>query len=157
MLKIREIALHSLKNRVRDATSLVICDPYILTSTNRQEEAEYVRELLGILPQNLANLVLVFSDTRENLGLRTILEAECPKHIKIHYLECDEIHDRVWIVNSSKAFVTGTSFNSIGYRLSFIIDLSKKDFDSFWEFLVRELGDDLKKVILENRNNQTIS
>jgi hypothetical protein len=45
----REKAIKSLKDRIQDATSLVICDPYIL-SVHGDDEASYLNVLFTILP-----------------------------------------------------------------------------------------------------------
>jgi hypothetical protein len=41
------------------------------------------------------------------------------------------IHDRVWIVEGRKAFVVGTSFQGIGNKFSFILDIPNVDLEIF--------------------------
>ncbi len=48
------------------------------------------------------------------------------------------IHDRVWIVEGRKAFVVGTSFQGIGNKFSFILDLPNEDLEKFNIYLERE-------------------
>ncbi len=147
MNRSRELALLSLKNRVKDAKTLVICDPYILTIREGDDPEDYVRQLREVLPESLSKLVLVHSQKKENPLMREVIIHTFPNSLPVHTFTCSSIHDRVWIVDNKSAFVTGTSFNSIGYRLSFIYDLNRDDFKDFWHFLVAELGDEFKRVL----------
>jgi hypothetical protein len=116
---------------------LVICDPYIL-SVHGDDEASYIDVLLTILPSTLSNLVFVYSK-KININIIKAIEEKLPT-INILSLPLEKLHDRVWIINSSRAFTTGTSLNSIGNKLSFINDLSDEDFNSFWDFLTQQFG-----------------
>jgi len=149
MNRSRELALLSLRNRVKNAKTLVICDPYILTIREGDDPEDYVHQLREVLPESLSKLVLVHSQTKENHLMREIIIHTFPNSLPVHIFKCSAIHDRVWIVDNKSAFVTGTSFNSIGYRLSFIIDLDKDDFKDFWHFLVTELGDEFKNSLFK--------
>lgn len=143
----REKALGSLKDRIKDAKTLVICDPYILTISKKEDPHEYVRELGAILPEGLNKIAFVHSQSEDNPLFNDILFPVFSTSFHVKAFKCDKIHDRVWIVNNKSAFATGTSFNSIGYRLSFINDLDPSDFKEFWHFLAKELGDDFKNFI----------
>lgn len=143
----REKALKSLKERVRDAKTLVICDPYILKASRGEDPREYVRQLREILPEGLTRLAFVNAQSEENPLFKEVIFPVFSKDFSVRAFKCDQIHDRVWIINNSSAFVTGTSFNSIGYRLSFINNLDKDDFQGFWHFLVTQLGDEFKEFI----------
>jgi hypothetical protein len=55
--------------------------------------------------------------------------------VNIRYFDFKTIHDRVWIINENNAFTTGTSFNSIGSKLSFISELNDEDFKAFLNHL----------------------
>lgn len=165
MQKSREDALKSLKKRITNAKSLIICDPYILSSGKGPDE-DYVKELVDILPETLETLALVHSNKKANGKLLEELEnaidekmngndgieGESTEHIQgkkieVHIFENDTIHDRVWIIDSKQAFVTGTSFNSIGYQLSFILKLDKDDFLGFFEYLKTNLNGDFVLLI----------
>jgi hypothetical protein len=83
-------------------------------------------------------LVFVYS-RRININIIQALEVKLPA-TNILSLPLEKLHDRVWIINSSRAFTTGTSLNSIGNKLCFINDLPDEDFKSFWDFLTQQLG-----------------
>jgi hypothetical protein len=46
-----------------------------------------------------------------------------------------DIHDRVWIMDDTRAIVTGTSLTGIGCSLSFILDLPDDDLQVLKKFL----------------------
>jgi hypothetical protein len=46
------------------------------------------------------------------------------------------LHDRVWIADHERAFTVGTSFNGIGSRCAFILELPSEDRRAF----IRELA-----------------
>jgi len=130
----RDEAVLSLSRRVIDARTLIICDPYILNCKETETE-NYLTNLGTIFPPSLKSTLLIFDPNKFKAAmLSKLLEYFPDKNIKAQ--KCDDIHDRVWIINGNSAFTTGTSLNSIGYKLSFIQDLPVKDFNSFWDFLV---------------------
>ena len=53
------------------------------------------------------------------------------KNIKcsINFLFSSEFHDRFWLVNDNKGFISGTSLNGFGKKISNLIPLEKEDVD----------------------------
>ena len=56
--------------------------------------------------------------------------------IKLICRKTDELHDRVWIVDSTRAFVIGASFNGLGNKCAFILELPEEDRQNF----IKEVG-----------------
>jgi hypothetical protein len=128
----RKEAILSLKRRLEGAITLIICDLYILSP--RGDGDEYKNELYEILPSTLKFLSLVCPSNKVNHEFLDMVRFELPA-VNIRYFDFKTIHDRVWIINENNAFTTGTSFNSIGSKLSFISELNDEDFEAFLNHL----------------------
>ena len=58
------------------------------------------------------------------------------REIKLTCRKTDELHDRVWIVDSIRAYVIGASFNGLGNKCAFILELPEEDRRNF----IKEVG-----------------
>ena len=144
----RQSALLSISNRIKDATSLIIYDPYIFPKRTNEN---YLAELISVFPENLLTLLFIYQKNKFNEELRDKFQEECPDHIEAHYFESSNpryrMHDRVWIVNGNEAFTTGSSFNSIGKNVSFMNQLPSEDLQSLLKLLVNEFGTKFKELL----------
>ena len=132
-----ETAKQALKSRLRNAEKLMICDPYIFNVPQDTTNAEYVRRFLSALPmKTLHHLEIVYSD-RKSPSIIQELRKRLPTSVKLQLSVDESIHDRVWVVNDSKAFVVGTSFGGIGKKIAFILDLPDDDLIHFKRHLGR--------------------
>ena len=132
-----------LSNKLENCYALTVCDPFILSynkehsSTDLEEEAD---NFISLFPNSLQSLTLYISPKKHhyNSTFSSIIKDKLDKR-KIDFIEkkTNAIHDRVWITNNSNAFVVGTSFNGLGKKCAFIIDLPPEDTSEFIEFLKR--------------------
>jgi hypothetical protein len=127
-----EAALQSLKNRLGGASNIIICDPYILSEGKHGNN--YADLMLRVFPVSLESLTFIDGDKHPNEQLLLKIKQKLPQ-VKVCRIFCNEIHDRVWIIDSKRGFIAGTSFNSIGTKVSFINDMSDNDFNAFWKLL----------------------
>lgn len=138
MNKNLEDALRSLKTRLEKARHITICDPYILHVRRDDNLREYVDRLISVFPDSLVSLTFIHSDNNPDQQLLDEITQKLP-HVNVRHFYTREIHDRVWMIDSKRAFTTGTSFNSIGTRVSFINYLNDDDFKAFQEIL-KQIG-----------------
>lgn len=134
----RNVGLKEIKDFTKDASKLIIIDPYFLSVPNSEiinfeEEFKKVTQI-----HNLKKLSIIYNPKMGKTnnyvkGLKKICrENGCS--LKINPTEA--IHDRVWIKDRKKAVLVGNSFGGIGLtKLSFIIDLPEKDLDTLLLFL----------------------
>jgi hypothetical protein len=127
----RETARQALKAKLRDAQKLIICDPYVFVIPQDTTETEYVKQLLSILPMNTLRVLEIAYSGRKSPRVVQELKKQIPASVSLKLLIDGSLHDRVWIVNDSRAFIVGTSFGSIGKKVAFIIDLPDDDFVTF--------------------------
>lgn len=126
----RPRGLASIRKRIANAKSLIINDPYILSAPPKAiGTRQYVMELLDILPSSLDSLILIYSKDI-NPGVWILLKERCPEKIQIQTVQDHNVHDRVWIIDFSSGFTVGTSFNSLGSKISFINPLPVADFQN---------------------------
>lgn len=55
------------------------------------------------------------------------------REIEVEY--SDAFHDRFWIANGNKGFISGTSLNGVGKRYSLIEILSEEDVTSIMDIV----------------------
>lgn len=129
-------------NRMAKAQALTICDPYFFNHSYQNEE-NYIEDIISILPsEHLQNLIIFCRRPRSSTIIRKF-KKRIPSNVQCQVYEVNDIHDRVWIKDSNKGLVVGTSFGGIGKKVTFILNLPKKDLIDFMEML--------EKIRSENR------
>jgi hypothetical protein len=127
-------AVTHLRDCMAGATSITICDPYLLTLKKQASASDYVHSIEGVLPASLTRLELFVGKMRRNPEVAKHLNELCKtRGIRLSCYKTDDIHDRVWIADNNFAYSVGTSFNGFGNKCSFILPLSHEDRRSFAE------------------------
>lgn len=123
-----------LKEWLNDANELIIADPY-LYSFNRANfyptEVEYTNALVDLIPSSLKKLDIFHLSRPNQKIIDKVTNFACEKDITLINYETNKIHDRVWIKNNRTAKLVGASFNGLGGKLAFIVDLLQADLESF--------------------------
>jgi hypothetical protein len=141
----RNNAILYLSDKLAGTKSLTICDPYFLKKQKSVPAKVTATEFVELLPQTLKRIEL-FTKPRArdkefadhlNAGLRG-------RGIRLVHRKTEKVHDRVWIKDFDEAFVVGTSFNGLGNKCAFILDLPQSDKRQFISSL-NEIGQDLPK------------
>ena len=110
---------------------LLIIDPYLFSKSH---DAEYVSTLSEILNRVRCTNITVVTDF-SNFDEEVCQEVQQAINREIKMLYSSDFHDRYWIANRTKGFLSGTSFNGIGRRISSILMLEQDDVD----FIVKKV------------------
>lgn len=95
---------------------LIIIDPYIFP---KKYDSQYEFLLKNILKNSkFKTLKIITSKSKFNKSLYKKVNNALNKKIQIKF--SDEFHDRFWIANGNKGFLTGSSLNGVGRRISSI-------------------------------------
>lgn len=130
-----EVGKQTLQSTIKGATKLTICDPYLFHTPRNTTSQEYAEQLISILPcDSLLELTLFYQAPQSRSSLGEFAN-RVPKHILLNGFMTNNIHDRVWIINDSRAIVVGTSFGGLGKKYSFLLDLPDDDLNEFKSFL----------------------
>lgn len=133
----RAEAVDYLRNRFDRAQQLVICDPYFLLSNNKTSKADYLAGIDNVIPKTIKTVELYVKPRKRDAEVAAGFNKLCQdRGIKLTCRKTDELHDRVWIVDSTRAFVVGASFNGLGNKCAFILELPEEDRRNF----IREVG-----------------
>jgi len=128
-------AIAYLKERLKEAQKIIICDPYFLKGYNNQQPHEYISTIDNLITEKVMEIELfVNGDSRYlNDTIASAFNDICEnRKIKVTYWKTDKIHDRVWIVSpEDKGYVVGTSFNGLGNKCAFILELPTDDLVTF--------------------------
>jgi sulfur carrier protein ThiS len=134
-------SIRQLRKFTSGATELILIDPYILKPRNGEPESSYVNALVNCvdLPSAaLRQLHIIYSWWHHNRSVLHRLSERCVHHgCGLTYKHDGTIHDRVWIKDRKKAIAVGGSFNTVGGRLTFVLDLPESDLEFLMEFLQR--------------------
>lgn len=117
------------------AKELTVVDPYFFSFSQQNKifhsQEKYVAWLIDLIPMGLENLE-VFHLPRCNKDILDRIKDNCKrKSVALQAWETTEIHDRVLIRNGEEAKVVGTSFNGLGNKFSFVLDLPAEDLEVF--------------------------
>ncbi len=130
----------TLEEFLAGARALVVADPYFYARGSDRYYAtaeEYADRLIALIPRTLA-ILDVFHLPGPTVAIRRRVQAFAAEAgIQLRSYASTEIHDRVWIRDRSRAKVVGTSFNGLGRKLAFILDLPPADLDEFQQQLRR--------------------
>lgn len=133
----RTEAINHLRVGFSGAKQLVICDPYFLLSNSRISKADYLSGIDTIIPKTVTNIELYVKPRKRDFEVAAGFTKLCQERsIKLICRKTDELHDRVWIVDSTRAFVVGASFNGLGNKCAFILELPDEDRRNF----IKEIG-----------------
>jgi hypothetical protein len=133
------MAVNILTRKLVDAKEVTICDPYFFIKPEDEKDNEYIESLISVLPLKSLKKVNIFHQNYEIDILRNFRRRIQSHNILINIYRTKTIHDRVWIVEGKKAFVVGTSFQSLGgNKFSFILDLPDEDLETFNIHLQKE-------------------
>ncbi len=141
----RNKAISHLSDKLIGTKTLTICDPYFIKGTKVMPPGNLANEFVNLLPSTLKILELyVKPRIREKAFAESLNAALKEKKIKLIVRKTDDVHDRVWIKDYETAFVVGTSFNGLGNKCAFILDLPSEDRKQF-VFSLSELSRKLSK------------
>lgn len=130
-------AIDYMRNGFSGAKQLIICDPYFLLSNNKKSKTDYLTGINDVIPKTVKCIELYVKPRKRDAEVADGFTKLCQdRGIKLTCRKTDELHDRVWIVDSTRAFVVGASFNGLGNKCAFILELPEKDRNNF----IREVG-----------------
>ena len=138
----RAVAIDYLHEVCAGAKQLVICDPYFLLSNKKSKAdysgiTDYLSGIEDVIPLSVKNIELFVKPRTRDAKVADGFTNICKKRsIKLICRKTNELHDRVWIVDSTRAFVVGASFNGLGNKCAFILELPDEDTRNF----IKELG-----------------
>ncbi|EGQ9921444.1 TPA: hypothetical protein JG855_004625 [Vibrio parahaemolyticus] len=128
----RNKAVNHLKDKLVGTNTLIICDPYFIKGIKGQDPKVVACEFASLLPNTLKQLELYVKPRIREKEFAESLNAELKsRKIKLVVRKTDDVHDRVWIKDFNEAFVVGTSFNGLGNKCAFILDLPPEDRKQF--------------------------
>ena len=118
---------------LHDCHTLEIADPYFFQMGSYRDPYLLVEEFHGLLPRCLRRVTIYHRPKPHKLLFESF--AACMRRLDINtqYFRTTVLHDRVWIKNGNSAKVVGTSFNGLGNKLAFILNLPEADRNSFQE------------------------
>ncbi len=133
----RKEAIDYMLDGFSGAKQLVICDPYFLLSNNKNSKIDYLAGIDAVIPKTVKTIELYVKPRKRDAEVASGFTKLCQdRGIKLTCRKTDELHDRVWIVDSTRAFVVGASFNGLGNKCAFILELPEQDRRNF----IKEVG-----------------
>lgn len=133
----RSDAINHMQIGFSGAKQLVICDPYFLLSNSKSSKADYLAGIDAVIPKTVKAIELYVKPRKRDAEVATGFTKLCQdRGIKLICRRTDELHDRVWVVDSTRAFVVGASFNGLGNKCAFILELPEDDRRNF----IKEVG-----------------
>lgn len=147
-----ERAKTHLRDSLLGCDDLIICDPYIYQGEGNKDDPNdnaYCKALLSILPDTLSKMAIYYSPKKTKKHIvEKIDQYAKSEDIQLAKYATPDIHDRVWIKNQSRGWVVGTSFNGLGKKLAFLLELPREDLDAYLFELKRV------RKSCANRNNR---
>ncbi|WP_411557025.1 hypothetical protein [Plantibacter sp. MPB07] len=114
-------------------TELVVTDPYLFTPGRKADATAYAKVVGRMIAPALTpglRITAIVSPKGSHSTVRAAVEAELHSRgqdLTISVIEADDFHDRFWIADRERGFVSGTSLNKIGRRIFFVDELSPTD------------------------------
>lgn len=128
----RDEAINHLHKAFKGARTLTICDPYFLRCNRKQSENSYLSGVGSVIPNTVKSIELFVKPRQRETAIASGFNKLCKeRNIKLTCQKSDELHDRVWIINWERAFVIGASFNGLGEKCAFFLELPEKDTKDF--------------------------
>lgn len=133
----RTEAIDYMRSGFAGAKQLAICDPYFLLSNSKTSKADYLAGVDVVIPKTVKAIELYVKPRKRDAEVAAGFTKLCQdRGIKLTCRKTEELHDRVWIVDSTRAFVVGASFNGLGNKCAFILELPEEDRRNF----IKEVG-----------------
>ncbi|MGB7478894.1 MAG: hypothetical protein WA924_01070 [Burkholderiaceae bacterium] len=133
----RTEAIDYMRNGFGGAKQLVICDPYFLLSNSKTSKDDYLDGINAVIPKTVKSIELFVKPRKRDSEVAAGFTKLCQdRGIKLTCRKTEELHDRVWIIDSTRAFVVGASFNGLGNKCAFILELPEEDRRGF----IKEVG-----------------
>ncbi|MBN3823654.1 hypothetical protein G3O00_08480 [Burkholderia sp. Ac-20384] len=130
-------AISHLHDGFLGASQLVICDPYFLRTIKNLSKSDYLAGINDVIPKTVKSIELFVKPRARDSEVASGFNDICQKRgIRLTCRKTDDLHDRVWIVDSTRAFVVGASFNGLGNKCAFILELPEDDRRNF----IKEVG-----------------
>lgn len=124
-----------LSDWMNSPTEITIADPYFMKNSGAISETDYKKSLEGLLPLSLKKMELFIgprTQKYQKASIATWFNQLCTtRGIQLEVFHQEEVHDRAWLRNGSNALVVGTSFNGLGNKCAFLLDLDAADTASF--------------------------
>jgi hypothetical protein len=135
----RQRAIGCIQAFTKDATKIIVVDPYLYGRSQLPPE-QIARDFscAASLDSGQVRAVhLVHGEVKSQPIREAIRKSIEDAGIEVTESRCKDIHDRLWIVDNSRAIATGTSLNGLGNKVSFISEIEKQDIDQFLEYLAK--------------------
>lgn len=124
----RAEAIQYLRGGFSGAKQLIICDPYFLLSNSKLSKQDYLSGISAAIPTTVKNIELYVKPRKRDADVAVGFTDMCKERgIRLTCRKTDELHDRVWIMDATRAFVVGASFNGLGNKPAFILELPEED------------------------------
>lgn len=124
-----------LSDWMNSPTEITIADPYFIKNSGAISEVDYKNSLQGLLPRSLRQIELFIGPRTQKYQKASIAtwfnQLSATRGIQLKVFHQEEVHDRVWLRNGSDALVVGTSFNGLGNKCAFLLNLDAADTASF--------------------------
>ncbi|QEQ96669.1 hypothetical protein [Neptunomonas concharum] len=124
-----------LSDWMNSPTEITIADPYFIKNSGSIPEADYKNSLQGLLPLSLKKIELFIGPRTQKYhkaSIATWFNQLCTtRGIQLEVFHQEEVHDRVWLRDGGDALVVGTSFNGLGNKCAFLLNLDAADTASF--------------------------
>jgi hypothetical protein len=134
----RATGLRELRDFTVDVVRLTILDPYFFAGpadTARDVADEFAR-VARFQGKRLKAVHIIRDDRLDTKAVVSAIgHSARMSGVRLTHASSQELHDRVWIADSTRAVVVGTSFNGIGKRAAFILPLPEADLAAILEFL----------------------
>lgn len=125
-------AVDYMRSGFSGAKQLIICDPYFLLSNSKNSKADYLARIDEVIPKTVKAIELYVKPRKRDAEVAAGFTKLCQdRGIKLTCRKTEELHDRVWIADSTRAFVVGASFNGLGKKCAFILELPEEDRRNF--------------------------
>lgn len=107
-----------------DKGELIIIDPYLFRTPKENEETILESILLRC---NYEKIIAVVENANTNKSFVQHISNKLNGKLEVKY--SDEFHDRFWICNRTRGFLTGTSLNGLGKKYCSIQEIDNDDVD----------------------------
>ncbi|WP_059053646.1 hypothetical protein [Paenibacillus senegalimassiliensis] len=117
-----------------EQNELIVIDSYFFPPNYNED---YLEMILKIVEKSKARIVKVITSNRRNRSLESIFIGRIRglgMNLDIKYSE--KFHDRFWITDQYKGFITGTSLNGVGRKISSINYLEREDIEALFEEII---------------------
>lgn len=122
-----------LRSWLHDCHTLEIADPYFFQMGSYRNPHQLIEEFHGLMPVCLRRVTIYHKPKPHPRLFESFAAYMRNLDIKMQLFSTTVLHDRVWIKNGNSAKVVGTSFNGLGCKLAFILNLPESDRNAFRE------------------------